>query len=421
MTFNATQRTKTFTLTAVDDDIDDDGEKVKLGFGTLPSRVTSSGAGIVSAAAVSIMDNDTRGITITPTSLSMVELAFKKYTVVLDSEPTGTVTVTNVNERPELLGTPVASAMKDENTSATVAMADYDARDEEGLVTWSLTGTDRADFTISTDGIVTINAVPNFEDPVDSNDDNVYTFTVVATDVMSGSSRLTATTDVTVTVADVEEAGVITVNNANPGAGDDLRFTLTDPDGDIKTGTTSANGLAWRIQGRTGDRNVGSPRPASDRDNDTLTFGIATGENAEFFEINASTGQLRLAKAVDYETATALGDTRVLFLHHHTARRQGADADNNVINETTVDAESVVTVEVIDVEEPGVVTLSAAGTLLQATLEDGDGSVSGQVWEWARSEDGRTGWFNIAGETSSSYTPSDDDEDLSAGEGRVHG
>ena len=80
-----------------------------------------------------------------------------------------------------------------------------------------------------------------------------------------------------------------------------------------------------------------------------------------------------------------------------------------------VDVTSTVTITVTDVEEPGVVTLSndepGVGVAVDATLSDGDGSISGLTWQWARSEDGRTGWFNIGGATSSSYTtvPADAD------------
>ena len=43
---------------------------------------------------VTVRENDTRGVTVTPTSLEINEGASGTYTVVLDSEPTGTVTVT---------------------------------------------------------------------------------------------------------------------------------------------------------------------------------------------------------------------------------------------------------------------------------------------------------------------------------------
>ena len=83
-----------------------------------------------------------------------------------------------------------------------------------------------------------------------------------------------------------------------------------------------------------------------------------------------------------------------------------------------VDATSGITiaVTVTDVEEDGVVTLSEdepdTGTPLTATLEDGDGSVSGEEWQWARSADGRSNWLNISAATASSYTPGTADEDF---------
>ena len=88
------------------------------------------------------------------------------------------VTVTDVNERPEFTGTPETSFTLDEHDAnevyTTTPLASYSARDEEGRVTWSLTGPDGGDFAID-DGVVTFAAAPSFETPTDSNDDNIYT------------------------------------------------------------------------------------------------------------------------------------------------------------------------------------------------------------------------------------------------------
>ena len=397
------------------------------------------------------------------------------------------VRITPVDERPELTGTPVTARSYDEN--ATEAVADYDARDEEGAtIAWSLTGDDRGDFDISTDGIVTFKATPNFEDPKDSDTDNVYTFTVVASD-----GGRTTSVDVTVTVADLEEDGVITVSNTTPGVGgEDVRFELSDGDGGIQVGAT--NGFVWTVQGRTsatspwqdisssntgqlfvvytpdedhtgqeiraivdpytdrrgagksaasepteavradpianapprlretpaytiaegpagaaGRRRLGNALNVTDRDGDTLTFAIVQGVNSQLFAVDAS-GQLWVVRDLDFET-TPSPSVRVAV---HDGK--GVDADNNEVVDTTVDITVDVTVTVTDVEEPGVLTLSAKepalGVTLDATLEDGDGNVSGETWTWARSEDGRTDWFNIADETSSAYTPKEDDEEF---------
>ena len=92
VTFDSGQTTRDITFTAEMDDVDDDGESVLLGFGTtLPAGVTT---GSPSAAMVSITDDDTAGVTIEPTTISVQSGQSNEYTVVLGSEPTGDVTVT---------------------------------------------------------------------------------------------------------------------------------------------------------------------------------------------------------------------------------------------------------------------------------------------------------------------------------------
>ena len=79
---------KSFTFSATDDEIDDDGESVALGFGTMPDRVTAG-----TTATITITDNDAAGVTISESALSIEEGASDTYTVVLDTQPTTNVTV----------------------------------------------------------------------------------------------------------------------------------------------------------------------------------------------------------------------------------------------------------------------------------------------------------------------------------------
>ena len=91
VTFNSGEREKTFTFSATEDSIDDNGESVKVGIGTpLPSIIKK---GTTSETTVSITDDDTAGVTVTPVSLTVAEGGTATYTVVLDSQPTGDVTV----------------------------------------------------------------------------------------------------------------------------------------------------------------------------------------------------------------------------------------------------------------------------------------------------------------------------------------
>ena len=429
--------------------------------------------------------NNTYSITVRATDDDAADQKFTDYVVV--------VTVTNVNEQPEFTGTPETALTPDENDFNTdyvvVDLADYDARDEEGTVTWSLTGTDSSDFNISADGVVTFAGTPNYEAPEDSGGDNVYDFNVVATDVASGSNRRSVSQAVTVTVQDVEEDGTVTLDNLNPEVGQTLTFRLTDPDGGIdltldsnmdpqimwsvesmaegeswvtvggvfspnsttfaeytvdedetgkalrgvvtyidrrgpgkmatseETAAVEADpvanapprfrgGSTWSVEEEAAGRDVGSPIRATDRDNDTLTYGIESSQDSALFEINTSTGQVRTVEALDFETTSGFL-TFVITLH------DGRDADGNA--DTTIDARQTAIIRVTDVEENGVVTLSTeeaeTGTPLTATLEDGDGGVTGEMWLWARSANGQTDWTNISGATSSSYTPTGADED----------
>ena len=91
ITISSGETEKSFTLAATQDDIDDDGESVKLNFGsTLPEGVSE---GSTAQTVVSISDDDAVGVTISETSMEIEEGDSDTYTVVLDSEPAGNVVV----------------------------------------------------------------------------------------------------------------------------------------------------------------------------------------------------------------------------------------------------------------------------------------------------------------------------------------
>ena len=92
-----------------------------------------------------------------------------------------TVTVTDVNEPPEITGDTTINY--DENADHPVAS--YAASDPEQATTnftWSLGGTDSGDFTINNSGQLQFANTPNFESPADSGRNNVYNVAVLATD-----------------------------------------------------------------------------------------------------------------------------------------------------------------------------------------------------------------------------------------------
>ena len=62
--FNAGETAKTFTFTAAADSVDDDGESVKLGFGTLPTSPVAVTPGTPNESTVTITDDDVPAVTV---------------------------------------------------------------------------------------------------------------------------------------------------------------------------------------------------------------------------------------------------------------------------------------------------------------------------------------------------------------------
>ena len=148
VTFASDETEQTLTFTPVDDAIDDDGERVRLALGAPLPRLVSRGA--TTAATVSITDNDTRGVTVRPTSLRILEGATGEYTVVLGSEPTGDVTVTidaptNTDitvDRPSLTFT--SSNWSSPQRVEASGVQDVDDADDTGTITHAVSGGDYA-------------------------------------------------------------------------------------------------------------------------------------------------------------------------------------------------------------------------------------------------------------------------------------
>ena len=90
--FNSGDTEKTFTFSATDDSVDDDGERVRLNLGTLPPRVSSTSP---SQAVVSITDNDHPQVTVSfaTSSYEVDEGDSVTVTVTLSANPERTVTI----------------------------------------------------------------------------------------------------------------------------------------------------------------------------------------------------------------------------------------------------------------------------------------------------------------------------------------
>ena len=130
-----------FTFSATQDTIDDDGEKVQLGFGALPTGMTASGT---TEATVSITDDDASPVITTNTA---------------------------------------SPILVEENETAVATLAATDADRPVEDLTWRITGgADRNRFRLTADGVLTFGVAQDYEAPDDSDRDGDYEVTVEVSD-----------------------------------------------------------------------------------------------------------------------------------------------------------------------------------------------------------------------------------------------
>ena len=242
-------------VSARDDDDDDDG--------TATFAHTPSGGGYNGVKADSVDatedDNDTRGVTVDPTELSVPEGGTRIYTVVLDTVPSGDVTVAigrTADSDDDLSASTAALtfATANWNTAQTVTVsAATDADADNGTATFSHTATG-ADY----GGVVAASVVAT------EIDDETPGITVAPTELSvpeDGSQNYTV-------VLDARPSGNVTVAVARNSGGDS----------DLSASTSA-------LTFTTGNWNAAqtvtvSAQPDDDADNGTATFShTVTGAN----------------------------------------------------------------------------------------------------------------------------------------------
>ena len=194
VTFGATDTEQTFTLAATDDTDADPDESVTLSFGMLPDGVTAE---TPTEATVTIVDNDA------------------------------------ANNAPSFTSSTTFTPVENQTTVGTVVASDDDASDD--ITDYEISGgTDQALFSIvSTSGVLTFQAAPNYEDPQDANTDNAYVVVVQATSG-TGDREQTGTQTITVTVMDddTEAPAAPDAPSVSPASATSLTVTWLAPDND---------------------------------------------------------------------------------------------------------------------------------------------------------------------------------------------
>ena len=148
----STSGTTTFMLTPTDDDVDEASEAL-----TVAGSTTATGLAI-NATTVSIADDDERGVEVGVTALAVPEGGDATYTVVLESEPTGNVTVTpsvSGNTEVTVSGTLTFTAGTwDQAQTVTVSAAqDADAATDTATIGHAVSGGDYGVNSVTADDI----------------------------------------------------------------------------------------------------------------------------------------------------------------------------------------------------------------------------------------------------------------------------
>ena len=244
----ATESTGAVTITAVDNDVDAANKTVTV------SATVTGGNGVAKPAAVTltITDDDTRGISVSPVSLTLAEADNpstqntsehqKTYSVELDSQPTGTVTV-NLSSGNTDIATLSETSLEftasdwDAQTVTVTAVADDidnagDARTVRITHTVSATGTDYEDETAAVVD-VTVNDDDDAPDGItlsvntDEVAEDAGKTSVIVTATVGGGTRYSADTTVEVTVGKATDSAVSGTDFARVSA-----FDLVIPAGE---------------------------------------------------------------------------------------------------------------------------------------------------------------------------------------------
>ena len=227
------------------------------------------------------------------------------------------VTVMAVNEAPVITTKSRTAFTLRENATAVLYTYRATDQDDDDVTTWSVGGTDGEDFAIY-NGILTFRLLPDFEIPVDADEDNVYVITVVAAD----RAGLQDTVNAVITITDQPEGPVIAGGTA---------FTVTE------------NADITQVLGFYAATDAKDNRPVFPR-------WSLSGRDGGDFVIDRVSGTLTFRKTPDYD--------------------KPADANRDNIYEVTIRAHDGVatgnlnvTITVTDIDEaPTITTTSTSAT-----------------------------------------------------------
>ena len=195
-------------------------------------------------ADVTITDNDTNGVTVSPTDLTVTEGSSSTYTVKLNTKPSANVVVTvaDPTDNTDVTTSPESLTFTPSNWSTTQtvrvrAAQDADALDETAAVTHSASSTD-ADYNGISISSVTVTVTDDEDVPVTVSFESA-TSTVMESDDTSttGVEEHKATIEIKLT-QDPERTVIIPITSTPQGSTTDADFRLSAPGVTFNSGET---------------------------------------------------------------------------------------------------------------------------------------------------------------------------------------
>ena len=344
------------TITAVDDLIDNEADRTA----TITHEVAGADYGrhnvVAGSIEVTVTDNDEEGVTVSPTELTVGETGDGSYTIVLNSQPTGTVTVTPAagGDHPDAIAiTPPELTFTTENwnnaqTVTVTGQRDHVDNEADRTATISHSaGGDYAGVTITgvevtiTDSDtagVTLDQKHTSVTEGQQSGDNPVSYTVV----LDSKPRTGHVVKINITVAGPADTdpSSLTFTRENWNVPQSIRVTahddgvvseprtavvshqIVDAESSPEYGTVAVDDVSFDIveddhapvfgDGESTARevpensvpgvNVGAAVEATDGDSDTLTYTLG-GTDSVFFGIHEGTGQITTQEtSYDFET-----------------------------------------------------------------------------------------------------------------------
>ena len=272
-------------------------------------------------------------------------------------------------------GNPASPSVPENTTAiATITVVDPDVAPQaladpavsQQTLAFSLTGPDAASFAISSGGVLTFASPPDYENPSDAGQDNVYDVIVAVSDGANGSDS---------------QAISVAVSNIN-------ETPVTEPaDIDGAANAVTENAPAGIPVGITA-RAVDADGP------DVISYAL-TSNPGGLFAIDAATGLVTVASAIDRETVGAATSVEVTA----TSTDGTSAAATFAIAISDADEFDVTVPEDVDAAANTVAENASAGTLVGITARalDGDSTISAVTYRLANNAGGRFAIDPISG------------------------